>query len=292
VALATLGSAGEASCAKGVDHVTIGGRRLELAELVASRLFDADYIKDLRVQMCNARPFEHLVVEGWFHPVLLDLVREEFDRVDAPGWRNVRSAQENTLRSRVATRLGPASELYFGILGSGWFLDLMSELSGVEDLFGDPQKYNGGLHETRSGGYFAIHRDFDRHRRTGLRNEMVLITYLNRDWDPLWGGALELWDGDAKRCIKQIQPDFGRSVIMRHGPTSFHGHPSRLATPANRSRRSVAAYYYSDPTARQKRAEREPTEFLFSNTLNEATRVARRLLPPILWEALARVVQR
>ena len=61
-------------------------------------------------------------------------------------------------------------------------------------LLPDPKLFGGGLHESRTGATFAVHRDFNRHRHLGLKNEMVFITYLNKGWDPDWGSGLELWD--------------------------------------------------------------------------------------------------
>jgi hypothetical protein len=292
MAIAKLESTEAAGSELAGDYVTLRGRRLYLPELVDQRLFDPGYLGRLREQMRKAEPFEHLVVEGWFHPTLLEVVREEFDRVPESTWMTMRGPQEHTLRSRQGARLGPAAELYFAIVNSGWFLDVLSAVSGVEDLLADPRLFGGGLHETRAGGVFGVHVDFDRHVRYGLRNELVLITYLNQDWSPSWGGAFELWDGAAKRCVSAIQPSFGRSVLMRHTPKSFHGHPTPLTPPPGKVRRSVAGYYYSNQFATGDRQARKTTAFLFPSVLDDAIRWARRLAPPLLWDAVTKVARR
>ena len=128
------------------------------------------------------------MIDGLFNPDLLDLIAEEFDSTD---WRGVTGRHQRTLRSVDCPNLGSAAQLYFDTIYSGWFIDWLSMLTGVDHLLTDPKLVDGGLHETRRGGSFGVHRDFERHRKNGLRNEMVLITYLNKSWQEEWGGQLE-----------------------------------------------------------------------------------------------------
>lgn len=272
------------------DFVVIRGRRLGLRELFDPGAFTAARQAEWREAMASAKPFAHLVLDRLFNPDLLRLVHEEFDLYGQRQWRVVHSPQETTHRSLPEVALGPASELYFGLVNSRWFLQLLSTVSGVDDLITDPGLYGGGLHETRKGGHFGIHRDFDRHPCSGLDNEMVFITYLNEDWNAQWGGALELWDGQAKRCVSAVEPVFGRSVLLRHGAASFHGHPAPLNVPEGRSRRSVASYYYSYSLARRAREHRNTSVFLFSERHARLKQAAKRATPPAVWDALRRLV--
>jgi 2OG-Fe(II) oxygenase superfamily len=273
-----------------VDHVVIRGRRLDLDRHVNAKLFDPQYIAEVRQSVRKAQPFPHFVVKEWFDPVLLDLVRDEFDQLGATGWRVLSNDQELTHRSLPHSRLGPASQIYFGILNSGWFLDLMTSITGEEDLLPDPRLVGGGLHETRADGKFGIHRDFDVHAHYGLANRMVLITYLNRNWDPAWGAALELWGGEPAACVVRVQPEFGTSVLMVHGPKSLHGHPEAMKAPPGQTRRSVAAYFYQNRAAVQQRTKRVSSVFLVAHKSPRLRHLARRLLPPILLDAIKKVV--
>lgn len=100
------------------------------------------------------------------------------------------------------------------------------------------------MHEARDGGWFDIHRDFNWHPRTLLENELVVLTYLNESWNDEFGGHLELWCHRKKRVVRSIAPEMGRTVILKHGKYSFHGHTKPIATGGTQSRRSVAFYYY------------------------------------------------
>lgn len=274
------------------DYIVIRGRRLDLDRHVDPRLFDPTYIAEMRRQVQEAKPFPHLAVTGWFNPVLLELVREEFDFVDKTHWKEHHNDYELTRRLARHDDLGPASQIYFGIVNSGWFVDMLSEITGEKDLLPDPTLLNGGLHETPPGGKFSIHRDFDRHARYGLNNKAVFITYLNRNWDPAWGAALELWDGDQRTKVRSILPELGQSVLLVHGPKSFHGHPEPMTAPPGQTRRSVAAYYYDNPAAEEMRAKRVSSVFLFARRSPSLRRAVRQFLPPILTHALKKLMAR
>ena len=275
-----------------VDHVMVRGRRLDLSSHVHPKLFDREYVNGLRRALQEARPFSHLVLDDWFNPVLLELVAEEFDMLDESQWKLVRGDHELTRRSVAHCRLGPASEIYFGIVNSGWFLDLISTITGAEDLLPDPKLLGGGLHETRADGKFGIHRDFDIHAQYGLSNKMVFITYLNRGWDPAWGAALEIWNVDTGSSARSIPPEFGTSVLLMHGPKSFHGHPEPMTTPPGQTRRSIAVYYYQNPASVPMRIKRVSSVFLVAHRSKPLRYFARRWLPPILLDAIKKLVSR
>jgi len=271
------------------DHIFIRGRRLDLVHQVDEKLFDATYIGELQQRLRKAKPFPHLVLDNWFNPLLLELVREEFDLIDGGEWKVIKGDQQLTHRSKPACRLGPASEVYFGLVNSGWFVDLLARITDMEDLLPDPALLGGGLHETRAGGTFGIHRDFDLHERNGLSNRMVLITYLNPQWDPAWGAALELWSADPPACVTMIQPEFGTSVLLMHGPESFHGHPEPMHAPAGQTRRSLASYYYQNKFAVPLRMRRISSAFLFVHRARPLRHFVGRVLPPFLLDAIKKL---
>src|SRR5262245_36307437 len=172
------------------DFVEIRGTRLAFAELVNDAVFDPDHRAALGAELRAAQPFEHIVVDGWFNPELLRLVREEFDLYPFRDERDLDRAYEITVRSPRNPVLGPAGQIYFGLVNSGWFVELLASITEVPELIADTSLHNAGLHESRRGGKFAVHRDFELSTCTGLQNRMVLLTYLNEDWDPAWNGAL------------------------------------------------------------------------------------------------------
>ena len=128
-------------------------------------------------------------------------------------------------------------------LNGGAFLNFLENLTGITGLVSDPHLRGGGLHEIRRGGTLGVHADFNLHPRLKLYRRLNLLIYLNKDWNEAWGGALELWDG--QRCVRAISPLFNRAVLFDTSNFSYHGHPHALDCPPDRSRKSVALYYYS-----------------------------------------------
>ncbi|MES2673436.1 MAG: 2OG-Fe(II) oxygenase [Pseudomonadota bacterium] len=274
------------------SFISIRDKQLDLNNLVDARLYNEIYLLDLRQRIKTAQPFQHIVEDGWFNPQLLELVLEEFDLSDPTAlWRSVSDKNQSTRRSLVNATLGPASQIYFNLVNSGWFVQVLSFLTGVDDLLVDAHLYGGGLHETKAGGRFGIHRDFDRHVRSGLHNEMVMITYLNKSWQSEWNGALELWDATKTRCVTSIAPEFGRTILMRHGPNSFHGHPQPLTPPEGVTRRSLASYYYSNHFAKIDREGRHNSLFLFMSNSDRARHVSKAIMPPMLWEVISKIIR-
>jgi Rps23 Pro-64 3,4-dihydroxylase Tpa1-like proline 4-hydroxylase len=135
----------------------------------------------------------------------------------------------------------------FAELNSQAFLGFLEELTGMTGLISDPYFAGGGLHETKRGGHLGVHADFNLHRRLNLERKLNLLVYLNEDWEDHYGGELELWDRQMGRCEVRVKPIFGRAVIFNTALDSFHGHPDPLNCPPERSRRSIATYYYSTP---------------------------------------------
>jgi hypothetical protein len=63
----------------GPDHIMVGGRILELDTILNEAFFVPDKIKELSETFRHNTPFPHLVVEGLFSPLLLELLCEDFD---------------------------------------------------------------------------------------------------------------------------------------------------------------------------------------------------------------------
>jgi len=199
-----------------------------------------------REKFAGARPFKHLVFDNLFSESILDGILDEFKEVGAADWVHYDTANERKYGQRPNSRLGPASQAYISAIHSGLFVGFLTSITDIEGLLPDPTLSGGGLHEIPPGGKFAVHVDFNRHPVTRLDNRLVFITYLNRGWLPSFGSALELWSADEKQCVTEVQPIFGRSILFHQSQLSWHGHPTPVNTPDGRTRRSIAAYYYTN----------------------------------------------
>lgn len=192
----------------------------------------------------NAEPFPHIVMEDFISKDVLRRVIDEFP--DREGREHFDRAQErfkfqfnpNTVMSGVVRNL-------LAELNGEPFLAFLSEMTGIPGLIPDAYYNGGGLHETLSGGHLSIHADFNRHKQMNVSRRLNLLIYLNDDWPESYGGHLELWDKKMRQAAHRILPVLGRAVVFSTDLQSFHGQPDPLPCPPERTRRSIATYYYT-----------------------------------------------
>ena len=192
----------------------------------------------------TAEPFPHIVIDDFLPQDILHKVLDDFPSsadkqyFDRGQERLKYQYQPQEITSGLIRNL-------FAELNGQAFLGFLEELTGIKGLIPDPYFEGGGLHETKRGGHLGVHADFNIHDRLGLERRLNLLIYLNEDWADEFGGQLELWNKDMSDCAVRVKPVFGRAVIFNTALDSFHGHPDPLACPADRSRRSIATYYYT-----------------------------------------------
>jgi Rps23 Pro-64 3,4-dihydroxylase Tpa1-like proline 4-hydroxylase len=274
------------------DHVVIGGRVLEFESILNEAFFVPSKIAELSETFKNNEPFPHLVFEGLFSPVLLELMYEDFNHLKKDELRVYNNMNEKKMGTLPFTRLGHASELYFQTVHSAPFINFLEQITGIEGLIIDPGLSNGGLHAIPTGGKFAMHVDFNQHEITKLDNRLVFITYLNKDWLPAYGGALELWSQEEEKCAVEVHPVFGRSALFAHSSRSLHGHPTPVDAPNGRPRRSAATYYYSNGRSDGESTSFHTTIILKRRRASERERIAtsiKYMTPPIVVDGIQKL---
>ena len=195
-------------------------------------------------------PFPHIVIDDFLDPTLLRRVLDEFP--DSAGKTSFSREQERLkFQYNPAECPGATTRMLFAELNSSAFLGFLSGMTGLKGLIADPYYAGAGLHETKRGGHLSIHADFPRHEIMKVDRRLNLLIYLNEDWQSDYGGALELWDRQMTACRQSVAPVLNRAVVFNTDRDTFHGHPDPLTCPPDRSRRSIATYYYTAPPVRQ-----------------------------------------
>ena len=208
---------------------------------VRARVIGESFAKNYR----GGNPFPHIVLDNFIDLEVLREVNRQFPQPEKGRFDDAWS------HLKTGYILGQIRSAYIqdllGALNSAAFLNFLEKMTGIRGLVSDPRFTGGGLHETRRGGHLSIHADFNFHPITKLRRRLNLILFLNEDWNPDWGGTLELWDKGMSHCVKSVVPDLGRAVIFNTDSDSYHGHPDPLQVPDSVTRRSIALYYYTAP---------------------------------------------
>lgn len=194
----------------------------------------------------SAAPYPHIVVDDALPADVFAAAVAEFPRIDDPSWIGYLHVNETKFANPHAVTWGSTLQELAAAFCTDEFVKTLSKLTGFEHLVADPTMDGGGLHQTLRGGHLNVHADFTtHHRRPELRRRVNLLLYLNEDWDPRWGGALELWDADVRSCVERVAPIANRLLIFTTSGDAYHGHPDALACPTGTARRSLALYYFT-----------------------------------------------
>ncbi len=234
----------------------------------------------------TAEPFPHIVIDNFFDDTgILDKVLEEFPGKDQINWTRFNDYHEIKLASKREDQLGPFTRHLIYHLNSSFFINFLEELTGIKGLIPDPHLEGGGLHQILRGGKLGIHADFNRHVKLNLDRRLNLIIYLNKDWQEEYGGHIELWDRAMKRWVKKILPIFNRAVIFNTTDFAFHGHPEPLTCPEDRSRKSLALYYYSNGRPEEELSGAHSTLYKLrpnERAVRSVKHVVNKFIPPIV----------
>jgi Rps23 Pro-64 3,4-dihydroxylase Tpa1-like proline 4-hydroxylase len=191
----------------------------------------------------TAKPFHFVVIDDFLEKDFAEALLREYPPAD-PTWTNITYTHQKKKFS-LTRDFPPSINEFFGMSASKEFLDLISEITGVDGLLADPDLVGGGCHQIVNGGFLDVHIDFNVHSVTRNHRQLNAILYLNKNWKEEYAGFLELWDMQRKARIANIAPLFNRLVIFETNEISYHGHPVPLNISDGMSRKSLAVYYYT-----------------------------------------------
>jgi len=203
-------------------------------------------LPSLRRQFRENQPYPHVHLKEFLDDDVAAEMAGEFPNMATDAWTRYKHQNENKLglakRTLFPRLLGEAVDE----LNSEAFVHWLSQLTGIPNLLADESLEGGGLHQSGAGGFLNVHTDFSNHHyHKHWRRQVNLILYLNPNWQEQWGGAIELWDREVRRCVVKIPPLFNEALIFRTDEISYHGFPDPLRCPEGESRKSLALYYYT-----------------------------------------------
>lgn len=228
----------------------------------------------LRASFEAAEPFRFLVVDDFLDPGYCQELIRQFPAFDREHALNEFGEVGRKAVFQELPKIGPAYQRFDQMLRSREFLRFVGEITGIPKLLYDPDYVGGGTHENLEGQELDPHVDFNYHPRTRRHRRLNLILFLNPEWEPAWGGSLELhrnpWLPSAENPIQAVVPAANRCVLFETSEHSWHGF-SRIQLPPEKrslSRRSIAVYFYT--------RQRPATE----TAPDHATVYVQRPLPP------------
>ncbi len=242
------------------------------------------------------KPFPHIYFDDFLPAAAAEMALQDFPEPRQLSWSEFDNPNERKLAFDQVEYLSPSIRNVLYFLNSRPMLRFLETLTGIKGIISDPYFAGGGLHQIKRGGKLSVHADFNFHNELKLDRRINVLIYLNKDWEESYGGHFELWDRDMSRAQQKILPIFNRCAIFSTTSYSYHGHPTPLACPADRTRKSIATYYYSNGRPAEEVTESHST--LFQQPLSaksepkfEINRLIRAITPPVLFDACKSILR-
>lgn len=208
----------------------------------------------LKLEFSDHLVIKHIVLDDFLDINLAKSINEEHKSIKEGLWLDYSHSSQKKTGITDKELMGNNTRLLLEDLSSQPFMEWLEELTQIKNLIPDPDLDRAGLHRIKKGGFLNVHVDEESHTKHKYWNRRLnLLLYLSSDYEPSWGGNLELWKGHGKKIIfklkkreliKSIEPNFNRCVIFATDDKSYHGHPTPLECPEDTARRSLAVYYY------------------------------------------------
>jgi Rps23 Pro-64 3,4-dihydroxylase Tpa1-like proline 4-hydroxylase len=214
---------------------------------VAMKLINPFDHEALKQKIKHAEPFPHFCIDNFLNEEFANELYNAFPSFqDAQKIGKEFSAvnEQKKIQITDASKFPPAIAKLNQLLASPEFLDMMSDLMGIPNLIADAELIGGGIHETNAGGRLDVHVDFNYIENKKWHRRLNILIYFNKDWKEEYGGYLDIWDKDVKKCYGSFAPAFNRAVAFATSEISFHG-VRPLTCPPEIMRKSFAAYYYT-----------------------------------------------
>jgi len=242
----------------------------------------------------NNKPFPHIFFDNFLPTKAAEAALRDFPQPRQLTWSEFNNPNEKKLAFDVVEKLPSADRDVLYFLNSRPMLQFLEVLTGIESVIPDPYYSGGGLHQIVPGGKLEVHADFNFHTKLKLDRRINVLIYLNKDWKEEYGGHFELWNRDMTRAEQKILPIFNRCAIFSTTSFSYHGHPNPLSCPPDRTRKSIATYYYSNGRPEEEVGESHSTLFQHrpgSEAPKESAvkRVLHAITPPVVVNTIKKI---
>ena len=228
-----------------------------------------EFITNYSDKFKTADPFPYVVIDNFMNPEALQSVLDVFPTPKDLAFYKYENPLEKKLAMDQLAKLPKPIQDILIYLNSPDMLMFFEKLTGIEGLIPDPYYRGGGIHQIETGGKLDVHIDFNQHPKLKLERRLNAIIYLNQNWDESYGGYLDLWRGhqENKRhildeCVDQVLPIFNRMVVFATSEKSYHGHPDPVTCPDDRTRKSIALYYYTKDRPQDELVDPHSTTFI------------------------------
>ncbi|MDZ4757070.1 MAG: 2OG-Fe(II) oxygenase [Bacteroidota bacterium] len=211
--------------------------------LINPEIFDQEKMAQLKSDFNSAKPYRHLVIDGFLNKENADYMYSNFPAYDLFNKKykglNEFKAEGSNFQDFDLVFAQMRDEI-----ASEYFCKWLSTVTGIENLYSVPDALGAGLHQGGNGSFLDIHIDFNIHVEQNIHRRINLLVFFNKDWKDEYGGGTEMWNADMTKLEKVVLPNFNRCVIFETNEISYHGY-DKIKIPENISRKSFYSYFYT-----------------------------------------------
>ncbi|MCU0445569.1 MAG: 2OG-Fe(II) oxygenase [Microscillaceae bacterium] len=200
-------------------------------------------IAQLKQDFQTAFPYKHLVMEDFLTLDFANTVHDNFPSIEKLN-KHYNGLNERKSEGSNFSDFHPALSELRQLIMSKEFANWMAEVTGITEIFVTDDKLGTGLHQGSNGSFLDIHIDFNIHAEKNVHRRLNMLIYMNKDWQPEYGGDLEMWDAKMTKCEKKVAPMFNRAVVFETNEISYHGY-SKISVPEGVTRKSFYSYFYT-----------------------------------------------
>ncbi len=219
-------------------------------------------IDELKTSFINGEPFEHVVIDNFLSDDYAEKIHNLFP-TNYENWYKYINPLEVKFAYDNINSLNENLKNYFYYLSSNHIINLIKEITNINNIELDEYLHGAGLHSHPKHGRLNVHLDYEKHPISGKERRINIIYFSTKNWDPLWNGANELWDKNVTKCVKKTDVVFNRAIIFKTNEISWHGLHEKINCPDNIFRKSLAYYYVSELDTKKPETEyRKKAQFV------------------------------
>lgn len=213
--------------------------RVKLSELIVQKLTDnaetlsRDYHSHERIQ--------YFVLDNLLPKDIALSIFKAFPRVETMMLKS--SLAEMKYVSALVSNYDPLIKETIYAFQEPDVVKAIQSITNIDGLTADPQLYAGGISAMKKGHFLNPHLDNSHNHQRDKYRTLNLLYYVTPDWDPAFGGNLELWPEGPKGKSLTIENVCNRLVVMRTNRQSWH---SVTKVIDDRLRCCLSNYYFSE----------------------------------------------
>ncbi len=226
---------------------------------INQRYFEPAETERLSREFKNAVPYPHIILDNFLNEETATQLFEHFPSISTLN-KHYKGLNENKSEGSNFADFHPVFQQVRNELMSPEFAAWVAKLTGIPGVFITKDNLGTGLHQGSDGSFLDIHVDFNIHHVQNVHRRLNMLLYLNKDWKPEYGGAMEMWNADMTKMAKKVSPDFNRCLIFETSDISYHGY-SKIHLPTGVTRKSFYTYFYTEITDKSKLKDYHDTVF-------------------------------